>query len=38
MKVFIESLQEDKNELFGKYTKAEETIAELKKQLDALKI
>ena len=38
MKVCIESLQEDKMELFGKCTRAEENILELKKQLDALKI
>jgi len=38
LKVCIESLQEDKMELFGKCTRAEEHILELKKQLDALKI
>ena len=37
MKVCIERLEEDKVELFGKYTKSEENVLELKKQLDALK-
>jgi len=37
LKVCIERLEEDKVELFGKYTKSEENVLELKKQLDALK-